>query len=180
MAITGCGPIGLFSIAVARACGATQIFALEVNEHRRKIAKQMGPDFVLDPTKDDVFQIVMDNTGGTGVDVVLEMAGRTEAIRTGFKILRLGGRMSLLGIPSRPVELNLAEEVIFKGATVQGINGRRMYQTWYQMTALLKAGKLDLHPVITNRIAMKDFASGMELLKTGEASKILVYPNGVR
>ena len=180
VAITGCGPIGLFSIAVARACGATQIFALEVNEHRRKIANQMGPDFVLDPTKDDVYQIVMDNTGGTGVDVVLEMAGRTDAIRTGFKILRLGGRMSLLGIPSKPVELNLAEEVIFKGATVQGINGRRMYQTWYQMTALLKANKLDLHPVITNKIAMKDFASGMELLKTGEASKILVYPNGTK
>jgi len=135
---------------------------------------------VLDPTKDDVYQIVMDNTDGTGVDVVLEMAGRTDAIRTGFKILRLGGRMSLLGIPSRPVELNLAEEVIFKGATVQGINGRRMYQTWYQMTALLKAGKLDLHPVITDRIPMRDFASGMERLKTGEASKILVYPNGAR
>src|ERR1700684_1409489 len=81
VAITGCGPIGLFAIAGARACGATQIFALEVNEHRRKIAKQMGPDFVLDPTKDDVYQIVMDNTGGTGVDVVLEMAGRTDAIR---------------------------------------------------------------------------------------------------
>lgn len=180
VAVTGCGPIGLFSIAVARACGATQIFALEVNEHRRKIAKQMGPDFVLDPTKDDVYETVMDNTGGTGVDVVLEMAGRTEAIRLGFKILRLGGRMSLLGIPSKLVELNLAEEVIFKGATVQGINGRRMYQTWYQMTALLKAGKLDLHPVITDKIAMKDFASGMERLKTGEASKILVYPNGTR
>ena len=88
--------------------------------------------------------------------------------------------MFLLGIPSKPVELNLAEEVIFKGATDQGINGRRMYQTWYQMTALLKANKLDLHPVITNRIAMKDFASGMELLKTGEASKILVYPNGAK
>src|ERR1700689_2618111 len=122
----------------------------------------------------------MDNTGGTGVDVVLEMAGRTEAIRTGFKILRLGGRMSLLGIPSKMVELNLAEEVIFKGATVQGINGRRMYQTWYQMTGLLKAGKLDLHPAITDRIAMNDFATGMERLKTGEASKILMYPNGVR
>src|SRR6516165_8334434 len=180
VAITGCGPIGLFSIAVARACGATQIYALEVNEHRRNIAKQMKADFALDPSKDDVYSVVMDNTGGTGVDVVLEMAARSEAIRTGFKILRLGGRMSLLGIPSRPIELNLAEEVIFKGATVQGINGRRMYQTWYQMTALLKAGKLDLHPVITNKIAMKDFASGMVLLKTGEASKILVYPNGAR
>src|SRR5271156_6512876 len=69
VAITGCGPIGLFAIAVARAVGATTIFAIEVNEHRRKIAKQMAPDFVLDPTKDDIYGIVMDNTGGTGVDV---------------------------------------------------------------------------------------------------------------
>ena len=178
VAITGCGPIGLFSIAVARACGATQIFTLEVNEYRRRIAEQMRPDFVLDPTKDDVYQVVMDHTGGTGVDVVLEMAGRSEAIRLAFRILRLGGRISMLGIPSKPVELNFAEDVIFKGATIQGINGRRMYQTWYQMTALLKAGKLDLHPVITDRITMKDFSKGMERLKTGVASKILVYPNG--
>src|SRR5246500_1665193 len=53
VAITGCGPIGLFSIAVARAVGATTIFAIEVNEHRAKIAREMRPDFVLDLTKDD-------------------------------------------------------------------------------------------------------------------------------
>lgn len=179
VAITGCGPIGLFAIAVARACGATQVFAIEVNEHRRNIAKKMKADFVLDPTKDDVKTIVMDNTGGTGVDVLLEMAGHPDAIKLGFQILRLGGRVSLLGIPSRPVELNFAEDIIFKGATVLGINGRRMYQTWYQMQALLKAGKLDLHPVITDRMAMKDFSKGMDRLKSGESSKILLYPNGV-
>src|SRR5438067_704229 len=115
-----------------------------------------------------------------GVDVVLEMAGKTDAIRTGFQILRLGGRVSLLGIPSKPVELNFANDIIFKGATIQGINGRLMYKTWYQMTALLRAGKLDLHPVITDRISMKDFSKGMERLQTGEASKILLYPNGAR
>jgi threonine 3-dehydrogenase len=180
VAITGCGPIGLFSIAVARACGATQVFAIEINEHRRKIAKQMQADFVLDPAKDDVKQIVMAATGGVGVDVLLEMAGRQEAVAAGFSILRLGGRASLLGIPSKPMTLNFAEDIIFKGATILGINGRRMYQTWYQMEALLKAGKLDLHPVITDRMAMKDFAKGMARLKTGEASKILLYPNGVR
>jgi threonine 3-dehydrogenase len=180
VAITGCGPIGLFSIAVARACGATQVFAIEVNEHRRKIAKQMKADFVLDPAKDDVKKIVMDATNGVGVDVLLEMAGRQEAVATGFSILRLGGRASLLGIPSKPMTMNFAEDIIFKGATILGINGRRMYQTWYQMEALLKAGKLDLHPVITDRMAMKDFAKGMARLKTGEASKILLYPNGVR
>src|SRR5512142_329215 len=180
VAITGCGPIGLFAIAVAKACGATQVFAIEVNEYRRKVATQMKADYVLDPTKDDVKSIVMDATGGVGVDVLLEMAGNPDAIKLGFQILRLGGRVSLLGIPSKPIEMNFAEDIIFKGATVLGINGRRMYQTWYQMQALLKAGKLDLRPVITDRIAMSDFSKGMERLRTGEASKILLYPNGNR
>lgn len=180
VAITGTGPIGLFSIAVARACGATQIFAIETNKYRRAIAQQMKADFVIDPTVEGPKQIVMDATEGIGVDVVLEMAGHPSAIRTGFDILRRGGRISLLGIPSRPISLDFADDIIFKGVTIQGINGRKMYQTWYQMTALLKAGKLDLHPVITDRLAMKDFNKGMERLKTGEASKILLYPNGTK
>ncbi len=178
VAITGCGPIGLFAIAVARAVGAAQVFAIEVNEHRRNIAQQMKADLVLDPSKQDVNFIVLERTGGLGVDVVLEMAGHSSAIRTAFDIVRRGGRISLLGLTSKPISLNFSEDIIFKGITIQGINGRRMYQTWYQMTALLKSGKLDLRPVITDRIALKDFSQGMERLKTGEASKILVYPNG--
>jgi threonine 3-dehydrogenase len=178
VAITGCGPIGLFSIAVARAVGASTVFAVEVNQHRRRIAQQMKADFVLDPSKDDVTKIIMEQTGGLGVDVVLEMAGHPSAIRTAFDIVRRGGRISLLGLTSKPISLNFSEDIIFKGLTIQGINGRRMYQTWYQMTALLKSGKLDLHPVITDRMAMSDFSKGMERLTSGEASKILLYPNG--
>ena len=178
VAITGCGPIGLFAIAVARACGATQVFAIEVNEYRRRIAQQMKADYVLDPRAQDVRQIVKDVTGGNGVDVVCEMAGHPDAIRIGFDIVRRGGRISLLGLTAKPIALNFSEDIIFKGITIQGINGRRMYQTWYQMTALLKAGKLDLHPVITDRMPLKDFSKGMERLRTGEASKILLYPNG--
>jgi threonine 3-dehydrogenase len=180
VAITGCGPIGLFSIAVARACGATTVFAIEVNEHRRKLATKMMADYALDPSKEDVRAIVAEKTGGLGVDVVLEMAGHPDAIRLAFDIIRRGGRMSLLGLTSKPVPLNFSEDIIFKGLTIQGINGRRMYQTWFQMTALLKAGKLDLHPVITDRVPMKDFSKAMARLKTGEASKILVYPNGTK
>jgi threonine 3-dehydrogenase len=176
--ITGCGPIGLFSIAVARAVGASQVFAIEVNEHRRRIAKEMHADFVLDPSTEDVRSIVMKQTGGLGLDVVLEMAGHPRAIRTAFDIVRRGGRISLLGLTSKPISLNFSEDIIFKGITVQGINGRRMYQTWYQMTSLLKNGKLDLRPAITDRMAMTDFSKGMDRLKTGEASKILLYPNG--
>ncbi len=180
VAVVGCGPIGLFSIAVARACGATQVFALEVNDHRRKLAEKMKADFALNPVTDNVYEKVMEATGGIGVDVVLEMSGKPDAIRLGFKILRLGGRVSLLGIPAKPMELNLADDFIFKGAVVQGINGRLMYKTWYQMNALLKAHKLDLDPVITDRMPMEDFSKGMARLKTGEASKILLYPNGMK
>ncbi len=180
VAITGCGPIGLFAIAVARAVGATTVFAIETNAYRRKIAEKMKADYVLDPSSEDVKARIFELTGGQGADVVLEMAGHPDAIRTAFDIVRRGGRISLLGLTNRPISLNFSEDIIFKGITIQGINGRRMYQTWYQMTALLTAGKLDLHPVITDRMAMKDFARGMERLKTGEASKILLYPNGVK
>jgi len=180
VAVTGCGPIGLFSIAVARAVGASTVFAIEVNQYRRRIAQQMKADFVLDPSNDDVTKILMVQTGGLGVDVVLEMAGHPTAIRTALDVVRRGGRISLLGLTSKPISLNFSEDIIFKGITIQGINGRRMYQTWYQMTALLKSGKLDLHPVITDRMSMADFSKGMERLTSGEASKILLYPNGTK
>ncbi len=176
IAVVGCGPIGLFAIAVARACGASMVFALEVNEHRRKLARAMHAEYVLNPSTENVAAIVAEKTGGVGVDVVLEMSGHAEGMRLGFEVLRTGGRVSLLGIPSKPVELDFARDIIFKGATVLGINGRKMYETWYQMEALLKSGKLDLSPVITHRLTMSDFAEGMELLKSGEASKIVLTP----
>jgi threonine 3-dehydrogenase len=122
---------------------------------------------------------VLGETGGVGVDVVLEMSGHPEAIRQAFQMLRRGGRISLLGIPAKPLELDLANDIIFRGAVVQGINGRRVFETWYKMQALLKSGALDLAPLITDRIPMSDFEHGMELLLSGHASKVLMYPNGL-
>jgi len=176
VAVIGCGPIGLFSIAVARACGSAEVFAIEPNEHRRELAKKMKADYVLNPVTDNVKEFVMEKTDGTGVDVIAEMSGNGKAIKQGFDIVRMGGRVSLLGIPSNAVTLDLANDVIFKGAVVQGINGRLMYKTWFQMNALLKTGKLDLDPVITDRMPLRDFSKGMERLKSGESSKIIVYP----
>lgn len=178
VAVTGCGPIGLFSIAVAKACGAGPIFATELHPYRRKLAEKMGAALVMDPAKTDAEEEVLAATGGMGADVVLEMSGHPRGIRQAFKMLRRGGRISLLGIPSKSVELDLANDVIFKGALVQGISGRRMFQTWYQMQALLKSGALNLEPLITDRIALKDFEKGMDLLLSGNASKVLMYPNG--
>ncbi len=176
VAVTGCGAIGLFSIAVAKACGAARVFATEVNAHRRRVALEMGAELALDPTTDAVEKQILEATGGTGVDVLLEMSGHPEAMRLGFALLRTGGRASLLGIPSRPFELDFARDIIFKGATVQGINGRKMFETWFQMEALLATGKLNLEPVITHRLKLCEFKKAMELLQSGEAIKVVMRP----
>ncbi len=176
--VTGCGPIGLMSIAVAKACGGSVIFATEINAFRREMAKKMGADEVLDPADGDIPGKIRDATGGTGVDVLLEMSGNPAAIRQGFQALRAGGRASLLGIPTSDAALDLVNDVIFKGATVQGIYGRRMFETWVQMSALLKAGRLNLEPLFGERTTLDKFADAFELLQEGHAGKVLFYPNG--
>ena len=177
--VTGAGPIGLMAIAVARASGCALIFATEVNPHRRELAKTMGADVVLDPSDPNVVARVREATHeGGGVDVLLEMSGHPSAIHQGFEMLRAGGRASLLGIPKDPVTFDLVNDVIFKGATVQGIYGRRMFETWVQMTELLKHGKLNLEPLFRERMPLDKFDEAFSLLESGQAGKVLLYPNG--
>jgi len=178
VAVTGCGPIGLMAIAVAKACGCSTLFATEPNPHRRALARTMGADEVLDPTEGDIAARVRAATGGTGVDVLLEMSGNPTAIHQGFRMLRAGGRASLLGIPNQPVTFDLVADIIFKGVTVQGIFGRRMFETWTQMTALLTSRRLNLEPLFRERLALDRFAEAFSLLEGGQAGKILFYPNG--
>src|SRR5215813_8677402 len=177
--VTGCGPSGLLSIAVAKACGSSTVFATETNANRREMAKQVGADVVINPAAEDAVKKILGATGGTGVDVLLEMSGVPSAIQQGFKALRAGGRASLLGIPTENVALDLVDYVIFKGATVQGIYGRRMYETWVQMTALLKAGRLNLEPLFGERVKLEQFEDAFAKLRGGLAGKILLYPNGM-
>jgi len=177
--VTGCGPIGLMAIAVAKACGSSTVFATETNEQRRTMAKKMGADLVVNPAAEDAVKKILGETSGTGVDVLLEMSGNPTAIQQGFQALRAGGRASLLGIPTESVPLDLVNDVIFKGATVQGIYGRRMYGTWVQMTALLKAGRLNLEPLFGERAPLEKFEGAFAKLQGGLAGKILLYPDGV-
>jgi threonine 3-dehydrogenase len=178
--VTGCGPIGLMAIAVAKACGSSTVFATETNTQRRAMALQMGADVALNPATEDAVAKILNATGGTGVDALLEMSGNPTAIQQGFSALRAGGRASLLGIPTENVPLDLVKDVIFKGATVQGIYGRRMYETWVQMTALLKAGRLNLEPLFGETAALENFEDAFAKLQKGLAGKILLYPSGMK
>src|SRR6202140_4954011 len=177
--VASCGPIGVVCIVVAKGCGSSMIFATETNEKRRSMAKKMGADVVLNPAEEDAVARILAETNGSGVDALLEMSGNPTAIQQGFKALRAGGRASLLGIPTESVPLDLVNDVIFKGAMVQGIYGRRMYGTWVQMTALLKAGRLNLDPLFGERTSLEKFEEAFKLLRGGLAGKILMYPDGV-
>ncbi len=172
--ILGGGPIGIAAIPVCKAAGASLVLVSEVMPFRQELARKMGADRVIDPTRESVEEVVRALTGGQGVDAVLEMSGHPAAIAQGFRSIRKNGRYSLLGIPAKPLSLDLAKDIIFPGVTVQGINGRRMFETWYQMDALLVSGKVDLKPLITHRFKMADFAQAFEIGLSGNAGKIIL------
>jgi threonine 3-dehydrogenase len=174
VAVLGCGPIGLMAVAIVKKAGAARVFATDVIPERRAMALAMGADMVFDG-RDDVAHLLRQATDGVGVDIVLEMSGAESAIRQGFAAVTNGGRVSLLGLPSRPITLDLNNEIIFKGLRVYGITGRRMFETWYRTQALLAQG-LDLTPIVTHRLPLSRFADAFELLAAGHAGKVVLLP----
>ncbi len=179
VAVFGCGPQGLFAIAVAKAAGASLVLGIETVEYRRDMAFKMGADAVFDPAEPDVVQKLVNRTReGNGVDVVLEMSGHPVAIKNGFQCLRKGGRFTAFGIPSDPITMDLANDVIFKGARIVGINGRQIFQTWYQMAGLLASGALDVKPVITHKFPLAEFAAGFDAMRSRDkkCGKVVLLP----
>jgi threonine 3-dehydrogenase len=172
--VTGCGVIGLMSIGVARAVGAGTIVAVDLDEGRLALAKAMGADHLLQASDPAWPAQARSLTRGQGPEVFLEMSGSAPAIRGGFDALRNGGTAALLGLPPEPVALDLPNHIIFKGATVLGINGRVMYDTWYRAEELLISGRVDIEPLVTHEFAMEDAATAFELIERGEALKVLL------
>ena len=173
-AVFGCGPIGCFAVGVLKASGASWVAAVDKNPMRLELAERMGADLLLNVEKDAVVPAIRAATEGRGVDAMLEMSGSPGAFREGFEALANGGRVALLGIPSKPIEIDVAREIIFRGATVQGINGRWIYDTWYRMEALLLSGSLDIRPVITHTFGWEEFDRAVELQRSGKAGKIVL------
>jgi threonine 3-dehydrogenase len=169
--VTGCGPIGLFAIGICSAAGASRIIASDVNARRLELARQMGAHDVVRPNEAE--SVVKAHTSNLGVDVVLEMSGVPSAIHQAFALVRLGGRVQMLGIPAKPMEVNFATEVIFKGITIYGVVGRRMYDTWHKMTRFLRSGEFDPTPVITHRFPLEAAEDAMHAIKSGEAGKVI-------
>ena len=176
LVVLGCGPIGLFAAAAAVAFGTAKVIATDISEDRLAIANRIGVTMTLNPLKDDVPGIVLRETDGFGTDAVIEASGSVEALKQSFKYLRKGGRVALIGLPGKPISLDLGPEVIFKEAKIIGIHGRKMFETWTQMENMLAAGRLNIEPIITHTLPLEKWREGVELATSGKGCKVLFVP----
>lgn len=173
VAIYGCGPVGLFSTAIAKSCEASEIIAVEPNRVRQRLAKKAGATRVIDPTKETASDAILEETGGLGADVVLELSGNDRAIADSFHALRRAGRYCFFGFPKGEVTLDITNHIIFKGARIYGITGRKMFDTWMVMAGLLRAG-LDIRPLVTHKVPFLKYKKAFELMESGECGKVML------
>lgn len=174
--VLGVGPIGAMCVSLCKHLGAARVFAVgRRNEYRIELAKEVGADHTY-KASDDVQKDVFEKTCGKGADVVLEMSGNSKAIGPGLDLLRTGGDMILLGVYTDPVTLDFSKQVIFKYATIKGINGRRMFEDWYRMKGLLKNPLIrkDLETIITHRFKFDSFMEAMETMRSGNSGKVVL------
>ncbi len=174
--IVGCGPIGLMGVNVSKAYKSKKIIAVEVNEYRLKLAKELGADVVINPLKEDVIKRVLEETTGRGADVIGEFSGNKTAIEQSFKYLKAGGGLSMLGIPSKDIDIDVANDIVFKGIQIYGVVGRRIYETWYQVKELIDNELLDLDKIITHTMPMSKVLEAMEIMGSGNSGKIVLIP----
>ena len=177
VAVVGCGPIGLMGVNIAKAVGSKKIIAIEINDYRIKLAKELGAHVVINPLKEDVIKRVFEETDGKGVDVVTEFSGNKTAIEQAFKYIKPGGKMSLLGIVPSNVEVDVSNDIVFKGISIYGVVGRLMFKTWDQVTLMVQSGKLDLEKIVTHTFPLDQMEEAMAVMISGNSGKVVLIPS---
>jgi threonine 3-dehydrogenase len=170
--VTGAGPIGCMAVAVARFAGARHVVVTDLNPYRLDLARRMGATLAVDPRERALADVQAELGMTEGFDVGLEMSGSPDALRSMIANMAHGGRIALLGIPTKPVEIDL-NPVIFDMLTIRGIYGREMYETWYQMSVMLESG-LDIKPLITHRFSHRDYEEAFAVARSGNSGKVIL------
>ena len=170
--ITGAGPIGIMATAVARHAAARHVVVTDPNPVRRELAQRMGATLAVDPAQTRLGEVQKQLGMREGFDVGLEMSGNAAAFREMLENMCHGGRIAMLGIPSKELAINW-NQVIFNMLTIKGIYGREMYETWYKMTVMVESG-LDITPVITHRLRCEEFEKGFAAMREGSAGKVIL------
>lgn len=174
--VLGCGPIGILAVDVAKAYNARKVIAIEINDFRRNLAKELGADYIINPITENVYEKVMEYTNGMGADVIGDFSGNKTAIETAFKYLKYGGGFAILGIPNENISLDVTNDVVFKGIHVYGVTGRRIYGTWNKVKNLLNNNKLHLGKIITHKLPMSKINEAAEIMGSKNCGKIVLFP----
>ena len=173
--ITGAGPIGLLSVTIAKHIGAKQIVITDINPFRLELAKQFGANKTINMNiETNPLKILLeDEAYSDGFPVGLEMSGAPSAIHLQLEALMHGASLALLGIPKQDVLMD-CHKIIFKGLTVKGIYGRKMYETWDKSLSLLQSG-LDISAVITHHFQAEDFEQAFKTIEEGNTGKVILH-----
>jgi threonine 3-dehydrogenase len=140
------------------------------------IAKKMKADVLINRHETDPLKALREQTEGMGPDVVLEMSGAQDALLQALQAVRPVGMVTALGLPTRPIEIDVAKLIVMKDLTFRGIYGRKVWDTWKTMDGLLRSGKIDISPVITHRLRLEEFEKGVEVMKSGQSGKVVMFP----
>lgn len=173
IAVYGCGPMGLMSIAVAHSVGAYPIVASDISPYRRGLAETMGAHVALDAASKTFEEDLLDALG-TRPTVSLEMSGHPDAFKQALRLSANAGKVVLLGIPPTPVSIDLADDLLFKGLEVYGVTGRLIWDTWYRTEAFLIRHGDALDPMLTHTFPLARFENAMDMIQTGRCGKVLL------
>jgi threonine 3-dehydrogenase len=170
--ITGAGPIGIMAAAVVRHIGARHVVITDVNDYRLALADKMGATRTVNVANEPLEDVMSELGMSEGFDVVLEMSGAESAVDQMLDVINHGGKIAMLGIPPAQMATDWSK-VIFKGLTIHGIYGRKMFETWYKMTSLIQSG-LDISPVITHRFEAEKYEQAFAAMISGECGKVVL------
>lgn len=168
--ITGAGPIGIIATGICKHVGARNVVITDVNDYRLDLAKSMGASRTVNVAKEKLAD-VMQEMNITGFDLGMEMSGNPMAFNDMLDSMYNGGKITLLGMLPDSTQINW-DNIIFKGLSVKGITGRKMYETWYKMTQLLHSG-FPLEKALTHEIHIDDFQQGFDLMSSGQCGKVV-------
>lgn len=174
--ICGLGALGMTAVTSAKVLGATTVIATARSDKKLEIAKQMGADYVVNYTTEDLVAEIKKLTGGLGVDVVIEVTGYENSILNGLKCVRAAGRVVIVGLPTKPTTLNLTEDIIYRQVELTGISGRRIWGTWDNFAKVMQDPRYKLEYVMGEKYALRDYEKAFERLRSGAPGKNLIYP----
>jgi L-iditol 2-dehydrogenase len=171
--VVGGGPIGLLIVAVAKASGAHTVVLSEPRAFRRQLARRLGADLTVDPTTEDLGEIVGQATHGFGADVVFEAVGHPRTVEQAIGLAAPGGTVLIAGVADRDEAASFRpQELFFKELTIRGTKG----VTWGVDRALRWLGRLDLEPLISHTLPLARAQEAVELALHGDSGKVVLQP----